>query len=79
MILNVSQCPVRPLAIICDYRLRGEENGIDVIRLIQSEYNQNLPAMLITGDTAADRLIEANAADFFSFISQCPTENSELR
>ncbi len=77
MISNVSRCPVRPSAIICDYRLRGEENGIDVIRLIQSEYNQHLPAMLITGDTAADRLIEAKASGLL--LLHKPVPNGKLR
>jgi signal transduction histidine kinase/ActR/RegA family two-component response regulator len=77
MISNVSKCLVRPSAIICDYRLRGEENGIDVIRLIQSEYNENVPAMLITGDTAADRLIEAKASGLL--LLHKPVPNGKLR
>jgi DNA-binding NtrC family response regulator len=77
MISNVSKCPVRPSAIICDYRIRGDENGIDVIRLIQSEYNENVPAMLITGDTAADRLIEAKASGLL--LLHKPVPNGKLR
>ena len=42
-----------PNLIICDYRLRGEENGLGAIERLRSEFNQSIPAMLITGDTAA--------------------------
>jgi two-component system, sensor histidine kinase len=77
MISNVSNCLVRPSAIICDYRLRGKENGIDVIRLLQAEYNENVPAMLITGDTAADRLIEAQASGLL--LLHKPVPNGKLR
>ena len=49
----------RPDLIICDYRLRDGENGIGVIKRLQSNYNERIPAVLITGDTASDRLQEA--------------------
>jgi signal transduction histidine kinase/CheY-like chemotaxis protein len=49
----------RPDLIICDYRLRDGENGIDAIRRLQSKDNERVPAILITGDTAPDRLQEA--------------------
>jgi two-component system, sensor histidine kinase len=49
----------RPDLIICDYRLRDGEKGIGVIKRLQSNYNERVPAVLITGDTASDRLQEA--------------------
>jgi signal transduction histidine kinase/CheY-like chemotaxis protein len=49
----------RPDLIICDYRLRDGKNGIGVIKRLQSNYNERVPAVLITGDTASDRLQEA--------------------
>ena len=49
----------RPDLIVCDYRLRDGENGIDVIKRLQSEYNDDIPAVLVTGDTAPDRLRDA--------------------
>ena len=49
----------RPDLIICDYRLRDGENGIGVINRLQSNYSERVPAVLITGDTASDRLQEA--------------------
>ena len=51
--------PRRPDVICCDYRLPGDENGISVINALRSEFNFDIPALLITGDTAPDRLQEA--------------------
>jgi signal transduction histidine kinase/CheY-like chemotaxis protein len=53
----------RPDLIICDYRLRGEEDGIEAVARLRADYNETIPAMLITGDTAPDRLREAHASD----------------
>lgn len=77
IIAKVSKSQACPRAVICDYRLQGEENGIDVIALIQSEYNENVPAMLITGDTAADRLIDAKASGLL--LLHKPVHNAKLR
>ena len=46
----------RPALIICDYRLRAGEDGIAVIQSLRSEYNDDIPAILLTGDTAPARL-----------------------
>jgi two-component system, sensor histidine kinase len=59
MIREIINRPGRPNLIVCDYRLRNGEDGISVIRRLQSEYNEDIPAVLITGDTAPDRLKEA--------------------
>ena len=66
-----------PRLIICDYRLRGEENGIEAIRSIQAECKQPIAAVLITGDTAEDRLIEAQASGLV--LLHKPVHNSKLR
>ena len=58
---RLATCPDQPDLIISDFRLRDGENGIAAIELLRSEYNEAIPAMLITGDTAPDRLSEAQA------------------
>ena len=68
---------LRPDLIICDYRLRDEENGIDVVRQLRVQCNGVVPAMLITGDTAADRLIEAQASGLL--LLHKPVPNGKLR
>jgi CheY-like chemotaxis protein len=67
----------RPDLIICDYRLRAGETGIEVIDSLRSEYNATLPAMLITGDTAPDRLAEARASGLL--LLHKPVANGKLR
>jgi two-component system, sensor histidine kinase len=76
-IRQLSICEQRPDLIICDYRLRDGENGIRVIERLRSEYNEAIPAMLITGDTAPDRLAEAKASSLL--LLHKPVSNGKLR
>lgn len=48
-----------PDALICDYRLREGQTGADAIALLRRHWDQAIPAILITGDTAPARLREA--------------------
>jgi signal transduction histidine kinase/CheY-like chemotaxis protein len=77
MLAALAQCPDHPDLIICDYRLRAGENGIEVIERLRSEYNETIPAMLITGDTAKDRLIEAQESELL--LLHKPVSNAKLR
>jgi len=77
MLERIAACPAAPDLILCDYRLPGEENGIDVIRRLQSEFNEDIPAILITGDTAPDRLQQAHDSGFVVLAK--PVANSKLR
>ena len=45
-----------PDAVIADYRLRGGRTGIGAIDLIKSQYDDQIPALIITGDTASEPL-----------------------
>jgi signal transduction histidine kinase len=51
-----------PNIILTDYRLREDQTGIEAVSLIRKSLNQTIPAILITGDTAPDRLREAKAS-----------------
>jgi CheY-like chemotaxis protein len=77
MLEQLADCPDIPVLIICDYRLRGEETGAAVIERLQSEYNETIPAVLITGDTGPDRLVEAQASGFL--LLHKPVPNGKLR
>lgn len=48
-----------PDLVISDYRLREQRTGIEAIAALRELLGDTLPAMLITGDTAPDRLREA--------------------
>jgi len=51
--------PAAPTMIICDYRLRDQQTGAQVIRALREHFVCQIPALLITGDTAPERLSEA--------------------
>lgn len=55
-------CQRQPDLIISDYRLRDHCKGTDVIRAIRNACNAEIPAILVTGDTAPVRLREAAAS-----------------
>lgn len=48
-----------PDLVISDYRLREQRTGIEAIAALRELLGDALPALLITGDTAPDRLREA--------------------
>jgi CheY-like chemotaxis protein/anti-sigma regulatory factor (Ser/Thr protein kinase) len=66
-----------PSLIICDYRLRDNEIGSTVIERLRNEYNEPIPGMLITGDTAPDRIREAQASGYL--LLHKPVPNTALR
>lgn len=49
-----------PDAVVCDYRLRERQQGAEVIHQLRAFYGQAIPALLVTGDTAPERLKEAS-------------------
>jgi two-component system, sensor histidine kinase len=53
-----------PDAIIADYRLRLGRTGVEAITRIQSVWNARIPAAVVTGDIAPDRLREAQASGY---------------
>ena len=51
-----------PDLVMCDFRLGAGDSGLATVRALRDLYPA-LPAILITGDTAPDRLREASAAN----------------
>jgi CheY-like chemotaxis protein len=51
-----------PDLIISDYRLREQRTGAQAITELRAKFGLHLPAILITGDTAPERLAEARAS-----------------
>lgn len=52
-----------PHAVISDYRLREQRTGAEAIAALRALIGEDLPALLITGDTAPERLRDALASD----------------
>lgn len=50
-----------PQVVIADYRLRSNRNGHEAIDAVRARAKWRIPAVLVTGDTAADRIREAQA------------------
>jgi CheY-like chemotaxis protein len=61
--LSADQRP--PDIIISDYRLGDGKTGIDVIERIRRAFAAPIPAFLISGDTAPERLREARASGYY--------------
>lgn len=47
-----------PDAVICDYRLPDNMNGVRAIEQLEQQVGRRLPTLLVTGDTAAGRIRE---------------------
>lgn len=77
MLEKIASLRRRPDAIVCDLRLRNNESGIDVVERLHSEFNHEIPTVLITGDTAPDRLKEAQASGLP--LLHKPIHNTTLR
>ncbi len=73
----LSSYTVRPDLLICDFRLRDSENGMEAIDLLRAEYNEDIPAMLITGDMAAGRLLDNKVRGVVLLYK--PVPNGKLR
>src|SRR4030095_10958696 len=54
-----------PDIIISDYRLEDGKTGFDVIEGIRRAFGTPIPAFLISGDTAPERLREARASGYY--------------
>lgn len=54
----------RPELILADYRLRDNKTGVDAIAAIRRHIDQDIPALVITGDVAPDQLSKIDAQGF---------------
>lgn len=50
-----------PDLILSDYRLRGGRTGINAVALLRREFGEDIPAAVITGDTAPETIQAINA------------------
>ncbi len=61
-----------PGAIVADYRLQDEQTGVAAVREIRRRFGRDIPALIVTGDTAAERFGEIMASDFASLHKPVP-------
>ena len=81
----------QPDLIISDYRLGDARTGFEVIELLRGAIGADIPAFLISGDTAPERLREASASGYYllhkpvlpmtlrSVVSQVLKDHAERR
>jgi signal transduction histidine kinase/CheY-like chemotaxis protein len=60
----LARCRQQPDLIISDYRLGSGKTGFEAIARVRSIIGTRIPAFLISGDTAPERLREASASGF---------------
>jgi len=58
-IADCDRAGLRPDVAICDYRLRGLENGINSALTLRHRFGKNIPVLLISGDLSDDLQREA--------------------
>jgi len=66
-----------PQVVVADYRLRGHCNGREAIEQVRAKVGCYLPAIMVTGDTAPDRLLEAEGAG--AVLLHKPVPASQLK
>jgi PAS domain S-box-containing protein len=66
-----------PSIILADYRLREGRTGAEAVAHIRDHYAAAIPSIIITGDTAPERLREAEASGFA--ILHKPIQTPQLR
>ncbi len=62
-----------PDVVITDYRLRNNETGSDALALINKTCSKEVPAIVVTGDIAPDRLVEIDELNFPVLHKPCNT------
>ncbi|HVZ44812.1 MAG TPA: hybrid sensor histidine kinase/response regulator [Ramlibacter sp.] len=67
-----------PDVIICDYELSQASKGSDVIRELRQEFNSDIPALLVTGNTAGG-MAEKSAKGLGVPVMYKPLEASALK
>lgn len=66
-----------PDVIVADYRLRGGAKGSEAIAEVRRALGRSVPAMILTGDTAPERLREASASGYL--LLHKPIQPARLR
>ncbi len=54
----------RPDVILADYRLRNGKTGPEALRAIHAHCRTPVPSIILTGDTAPERIVEAQRSGF---------------
>ncbi|MCF6217734.1 MAG: hybrid sensor histidine kinase/response regulator [Gammaproteobacteria bacterium] len=67
----------QPDVLLCDYRLRENQNGLEVVIAMRQYFNTEIPALIISGDT--DKVIEVAAVTQGCDVLHKPIRPERLR
>lgn len=76
-IVQLSASSKKPGVLICDYRLRDGDTGVNAIRKLLGIVGEDVPAIIVSGDTAPERLREAHESGFH--LLHKPVRPAKLR
>lgn len=76
-LMRVAQRQQRPDLVISDYHLASGKTGIRAIEQVNAAFGSSIPAILISGDTAADPLHDANERGYI--LLHKPVDPMRLR
>jgi CheY-like chemotaxis protein len=62
VIAKLDAAAVIPDIVLADYRLRNDRTGVEAIQALRDHFLVDIPAAIVTGDTAPERLAEAQAS-----------------
>jgi signal transduction histidine kinase/ActR/RegA family two-component response regulator len=77
-LMLLANCTRVPDFLVCDYELKGEQTGAEVIRQLREEFNCDIPAMLVTGNTSGGGA-ERSARELAIPVLYKPLEAHALR
>jgi CheY-like chemotaxis protein len=63
-----------PDVVLADYRLRSHRTGLEALAAVRARMGREVPAAIITGDTATERLQEAHASGLPLLHKPVPAE-----
>lgn len=66
-----------PDVLICDYKLRDDETGLGVIETLRTEFNTDIPAVVLTGESDPDEV--RHVARNGLAVLQKPLHEEELK
>jgi signal transduction histidine kinase/CheY-like chemotaxis protein len=62
IIAKLDAAGVVPDIVLADHRLRNDRTGVEAIQALRDHFIVDIPAAIVTGDTAPERLAEAQAS-----------------
>src|SRR5262249_8936206 len=76
-LIQLAERGQRPDLIISDYHLGNGKTGIEAIERIDAAFDASIPAVLISGDTAPERLHDAKDRGYILLLN--PSDPMRLR